>query len=149
MPPRVFFFLRKSSCSILPLHTRKGLSSCTAHLSSYTGDSLGQSPTWPNSQLSTAGAHSLCGFTNHFVLIPLPVTSSNQVSLRLIKPCVAGEGAVSSALSQESWGRTSGVGLGLQSPRSPQWFQRPFCPEAIPLPSVFSVSSILFGLLSS
>ena len=34
MPPRVFFFLRKSSCSILPLHSRKGLSSHTAHLSS-------------------------------------------------------------------------------------------------------------------
>ena len=30
----VFFFLRKSSCSILPLHTRKGLSSHTAQLSS-------------------------------------------------------------------------------------------------------------------
>ena len=29
-----FFFLRKSSCSILPLHTREGLSSHTAHLSS-------------------------------------------------------------------------------------------------------------------
>ena len=29
-----FFFLRNSSCSILPLHTRKGLSSHTAHLSS-------------------------------------------------------------------------------------------------------------------
>ena len=37
MPPRVFFFLRKSSCSVLPLHTRKGLSSHTAHLSSWTG----------------------------------------------------------------------------------------------------------------
>ena len=34
LPPSVFFFLRKSSCSILPLHTRKGLSSHTAHLSS-------------------------------------------------------------------------------------------------------------------
>ena len=32
--PTVFFFLRKSSCSILLLHTRKGLSSHTAHLSS-------------------------------------------------------------------------------------------------------------------
>ena len=31
---RVFFFLAKSSCSILPLHKRKGLSSHTAHLSS-------------------------------------------------------------------------------------------------------------------
>ena len=27
VPPRVFFSLRKSSCSILPLHTRNGLSS--------------------------------------------------------------------------------------------------------------------------
>ena len=43
----------------------------------------------------------------------------------------------------------AGAGLGLQSPWSPRWSQGPFCPEAIPLPSVFSVSSILFGLLSS
>ena len=42
-----------------------------------------------------------------------------------------------------------GAGLGLQSPWSLCWSQGPFCPEAIPLPSVFSVSSILFGLLSS
>ena len=33
-PPSVFSFLRKSFCSILPLHTRQGLSSHTAHLSS-------------------------------------------------------------------------------------------------------------------
>ena len=37
LPPGVLFFLRKSSCSILLLHTRKGLSSHTAHLSSWTG----------------------------------------------------------------------------------------------------------------
>ena len=75
-----FFFLRKSSCSILPVHTRKGLSSHTAHLSSYTWDCLGQGPTRSNSQLSPADAHSLCGFTQ-FVFIPLHATSSNQVSL--------------------------------------------------------------------
>ena len=40
------------------------------------------------------------------------------------------------------------VGLGLQPPWSLHWSQGPFCPEAIPLPSVFSVSSVLFGLLS-
>ena len=34
LPLSVFFFLRKSSCSILSLHTKKGLSSHTAHLSS-------------------------------------------------------------------------------------------------------------------
>ena len=39
----------------------------------------------------------------------------------------------------------SPAGLGLHSHCS----QGPFCPEAIPLPSVFSVSSVLFGLLSS
>ena len=42
----------------------------------------------------------------------------------------------------------AGTGLGLQLPCSPHWSQGPFCPEAIPLLSVFSVSSILFGLLS-
>ena len=41
------------------------------------------------------------------------------------------------------------VGLGLQLPWSPHWSQGPFCPEAIPLPSGFSVSSVLFSLLSS
>ena len=43
----------------------------------------------------------------------------------------------------------AGAGLGLQPPWSLCWSQGPFCPEAIPLPFVFSVSSILFGLLSS
>ena len=42
-----------------------------------------------------------------------------------------------------------GASLGLQSPCSPRWSQGPLFPEAIPLLSVFSVSSILFGLLSS
>ena len=43
----------------------------------------------------------------------------------------------------------AGAGLGLQLPWSLCSSQGPFCPEAIPLPSVFSVSPILFGLLSS
>ena len=38
-----------------------------------------------------------------------------------------------------------GTGLGLQMP----WSPGPYCPEAIPLPSVFLVSSIFFGLPSS
>ena len=38
----------------------------------------------------------------------------------------------------------AGVGLGMQLPWSPRWSQGPFCPEAIPLPSVFLVSSVLF-----
>ena len=43
----------------------------------------------------------------------------------------------------------AGAGLGLQSPWSPRWSQGPFCPEVIPLLPVFSVSSILVGILSS
>ena len=67
----------------------------------------------------------------------------------LLKPCLAGEGATNLALSQESCGRPSSEGLRLQASWSQCWFQGPFCPEAIPLPSVFSVSSTLLGLLSS
>ena len=40
-----------------------------------------------------------------------------------------------------------GVGLGLKSSWSLYWSQGPFCPEAIPLPSVFSVSSIMVSYL--
>ena len=41
------------------------------------------------------------------------------------------------------------AGLGLQLPWSLCWSQGPFCLKAIPFPSVFSVSSVFFGLLSS
>ena len=40
----------------------------------------------------------------------------------------------------------AGAGLGLQSPWSLSWFQGPFCPEAIPLPSV--VFSVLYTFWS-
>ena len=43
----------------------------------------------------------------------------------------------------------AGAGLGLQPLWYPHWSQGSFCPEAIPLPSVFSVSFVLSGLLSS
>ena len=47
------------------------------------------------------------------------------------------------------WQAQWAPGLSLQSPWSLVWSQGRFCPEAIPLLSVFSVSSILSGLLSS
>ena len=74
MPPRVFFFWGKSSCSIMLLHTRKGLSSRTAHLSCLTRDCLRQGPTPPNSQFSPAAAQGLWSSVclPHFVLTPLP-----------------------------------------------------------------------------
>ena len=82
----------------------------------------------------------------HFVLIPLPATSSNQVSLRAAQ-ALFGRGG--SCKLQESCCRLGRRGPGAAVPQSPHWSQGPFCPEAIPLPSVFPVSSILFGLLSS
>ena len=87
----------------------------------------------------------------HFILIPLPATSSNQVSLCAART-LFGRG-VSSQLSsvpgvlQQAQGAR---GLGLQLPWSQHWSQGSFFfPEAIPLPSVFSVSSIRFVLLFS
>ena len=43
----------------------------------------------------------------------------------------------------------AGVGLVLQLPWSLYWSQGPLCPEAIPLLCVFSVSCVLFGLIST
>ena len=111
MPLRVFFFLRKSSCSILLLHTRKGLSSHTTHLSSYTGNCPGQCPTQPNSQLSLAHAHSLHVFTTLSLFPSLQLQATRSLSV-LLKPCSVGEGAVNLALSQESYSRPGGRGPG-------------------------------------
>ena len=46
----------------------------------------------------------------HFVLIPLLATSSNQISLGTAQALFAGEGAINSALSQESCCRPGGRG---------------------------------------
>ena len=80
VPQRVFFFLRKSSCSILwlplykegpvlshspPLQLGRGLSGSGSHAA----------------QLSTLlGQRLRSPWVFHFVLIPLPATSGNQVS---------------------------------------------------------------------
>ena len=78
----LFLFEKNPSAqSCASLCTRKGLSSHTAHLSSSAGDCLGQGRTWPTFQLSTLlipCPRSL--WVYHFVLIPLPATSGNQVS---------------------------------------------------------------------
>ena len=47
LPPSVFFFVRKSPCSILPLQTRKGLSSHTAHLTARLGTVWVRAPHGP------------------------------------------------------------------------------------------------------
>ena len=68
-------------------------------------------PTVPNSQLSPVGAHSLCGFTTLSLFLSLRLQATRSLSV-LLKPCLAGEGAVNPALSQESCGRPSGCGPG-------------------------------------
>ena len=91
VPLRVFFFLRKSSCSILPLNTRKGLSFHTAQLS------------------TLPGKHPQPQCVYHFILIPLPTTSSTQVSLGVAQALFGRGGSINLALSQESCGRPGGL----------------------------------------
>ena len=149
VPRRDFFFLGKSSCSILllppykegpvlshspPLQLDQGLSGSVSHR--------------PNSQLSPASAHSLHGFTTSSLFPSLRLQAIRSLWV-LLKPCLAGEGAINLALSQESCGRSSRCGPGAAVALFPVLVPGTFCLEAIPLLSVFSVSSILFGLLSS
>ena len=116
-----------------PLQLDRGLSGSGPHMAQL-------------STLPRQHPQSLCVY--HFIRIPLPVTSSNQVSL--------GSSLVWQGRELLTWlsprspaAGLAGVGLGLQSPWSLRWSKGPFCPVAVPLPSVFSVSSILFGLVSS
>ena len=86
--PRVYLFslfLFEKFLLLKPATPYKCLISHTAPFSNQTGDYPGQGPSWPNSQLSPASVHSLRGCSQplcvcHFVVTPLPVTSSNQVS---------------------------------------------------------------------
>ena len=149
-PRGSFSFWEKSSCSLLwpspykegpdlshspPLQLGRGLSgsgSHAAHLSTLLGQRL-----WSP-------------WVFLFVLIPLPVTSGNWVSHSIAQALFGSRGV-------HQPGSLPGVlrqaphraGLGLQPPWFLFWSQGPFCLEAIPVPSVFSVSSVLFRLLSS
>ena len=106
---------------------------------------MGQDHTRPNFQFSSASARSAPGFSTSSLFPSLRLQATRSLTV-LLRPCLAGEGAVNPALSQESCSRPGRAGLGLQLPWSLRWSQGPFCPETIPLPSVFSVSSVLFGL---
>ena len=143
MSQRVFFFLGKNpparSCG--SPGTRKGLTSHTAHLSSLARDCPGQDRKRPAPAVSLG-----------FPLRPY------------FPPCDFSKPGLSECCSGLVWqwrelltwlsprspaAGPARVGLGLQLPWSLHWSQGPFCLEAIPLPSVFLVSSVLFGLLSS
>ena len=68
VPPRVFFFLGKSSCSILQLPPYKeGPVLLLSPPLQLDQDCLGQGPTQSKSQLFPAGAHGLHRFTTSFL----------------------------------------------------------------------------------
>ena len=108
VPPWVFFFLGKFSCSILwlPPYQEGPVLSHSPPLQ-LGRDCPSQDPTRPNFQLSLAGAHGLPGFTTSSLFPSLRLKATRSL-LVLLKPCLAGEGAVNSALSQEPCGRPSG-----------------------------------------
>ena len=74
-------------------------------------DCPSQDPTQPNSQLSPASAHGLHGFTTWSLFPSLRPQATRSLSM-LLNPCLAGEGAVNLALSQESCSRHCGHGPG-------------------------------------
>ena len=104
-PRGSFSFWEKSSCSILwlppykegpvlshspPLQVGQGLSGSGSHAA----------------QLSTLlGQHPWSPWVFHFVLIPLPATSGNQVSHSVAQALFGSGGGRNPALSQESCGR--------------------------------------------
>ena len=70
-------------------------------------DCPGQGPTWPNFQLSPAGAHSLHVFTTSSLFPSLWPQATRSLSV-LLKPSLAGEGGIHAAPSQESCSRPLG-----------------------------------------
>ena len=146
-PRGSFSFGEKSSCSILwlPPYKEGPVLSHSPPIQLGRGWP-GQDSTQPNSQLSSSSALGLPGFT----------TSSLFPSLHFRQP------GLSQCCSSLVWQgrepltglspRSPGAGLGARgwgcSRPGPALVPGTLCPEAIPLPSVFSVSSILFGLLS-
>ena len=107
----LFFFLKNSSYSNLLLQTSAWLLTQPTSPTSL-GTDRSRSVI---AQLFPAKVHSLSGCTLplcicHFVLIcPLLLQASRSLLL-LLKPCLAGEGAVDLAVSQETCGRPPGGG---------------------------------------
>ena len=152
VPQRVLFFLGKILLLILwlplykegpvlshspPLQLGGGLSRSGSHRAQLS-----------NFQLSSASPRGLPGFSISSLFPSLRLQATRSLTV-LLRPCLAGEGAVNPALSQESCSRHDRAGSGAVATLVPGLVPGLFCPEAIPLPSVFSVSSVLFGLLSS
>ena len=110
--PRVFFFFGKSSCLVLqlPLYKEGPVLSLSPPLW-LDQDCPGQGSTRPNSQLSPAGALSLCGCTTSSLFPSLQLQATRSLTV-LLKPCLAGEGAINPSLFQESCSRPCRCGPG-------------------------------------
>ena len=103
----------------------------------------------PNFQLSSASACGLPGFSTLFLFPSLRLQATGSPSV-LLRPCLAAEGAVNPALSQELCSRAGQHwAWGYSRPGLWHWNQGPYCPEAISVPSDFSMPSTIFGLQSS
>ena len=134
------------SCS--SLRTRKGLSSCTAH-SPARPELVGSGPHMAQFSALPARLPQSPWVYHTSSLFPSVTPQATRSLLVLLNPCLAGEGASNWLSSRSPATGPLGAGLGLQSPWSLHWSQGPFYLEAVPVPSVFSVSCILLGLLSS
>ena len=148
-PRGSFSFWEKSSCSILWLPPyKKGLTSHTAHLSSSARGCPGQDHTDPTFNSPQPAPAVSVGFPLHPYS---PPCDFRQPGLSQCCSCLVWQwrGPLTRLSPRGPAAGPAQVGLGLQPPWSPCWSQGRFCLEAIPLPSVFSVSSVLFGLLSS
>ena len=138
-------FLFEKFLLLKPATPYKSLSSHSAQFANQTWDYLGQGLSWPNSQLSPASAHSL-----HWVLTAQVCLPLRPYSL----PCNFKQPGLSRCCSDfVCQGREPLTwwvpGLGLQPPWFPHWTQGPYYPEALSLPSGFSMSSTIFDLQSS
>ena len=149
-PRGSFSFWEKSSCSIL------------WHPPYKEGPDLSHSPLLQLGQgLSGSGLHTSLTFNSPR---PAPAVSLGFPLRPYSPPCDFRQPGLSQCCSGLVWQQRGPLtrlsprspaagptqaGLGMQPPWSPRWSQGPFCLKAIPLPSVFSVSSVLFGLLSS
>ena len=147
--PEGLSFWEKSSCSILWLPPYKeGPDLSHSPPLQLAGGGPGKDCRRPNFQLSLASACGLPGFSTSSLFPSLRLQATRSLTV-LLRPCLAVEGAVTRLSPRSPAAGPAQAGLGLQLPWSRRWSQGRFCLEAIPLPSVFSVSSVLFGLLSS
>ena len=143
--PLFSLFLFENFLLFKPATPNKRLVSHTAQLCNQTRDYPGQGPSLSNSSqpvsIVSVGEHHPCVFASSS-LFP-PETSSIQVHPRVAQTALYGrEGSpLSDSLPRILQQTQQALGLGLQPPWSLRWPQGPYCPEALSLPSDFSMSS--------